>query len=220
MIQKIHPKYCKDNLVQLMIPITENCTIISKNTILFNSFNGFIHENNYINHPKRFLFPYADVPIHEDENGLFANQLLEVNQSYLSIYFINQEYKFIERIIYQKNKKTYLETNEPLREKKKQYSNYIEIEDKLRKALIEGKFVYFLNGGGDLLNLDIEVGLPLSGIAIYEQGGKLNVTLYNLEILENNQILIEQENILLGSSKKENLDQYDDLLEPLIQKKR
>lgn len=216
LVHRIHSKYYKDDLVQIMFPITENCTILSKEGILFRFYNGLMQENNYINHPKRFLFPYADIPIHEEKMGVFVNQLLKLDQSYLAIYFANGKYEFTERILYQENKKIYLETNKPLREKKKQYSTYNEIKERLEKSLLEGRFVCFLNEDGELSNLDIEIDLPLSGVVIYEQDDKLNVTIYNLKILEANQILIEQENLLLGNPKKEKVDDNDYTIEPSI----
>ena len=110
MLNKIDLKYYKDGLVQVMCPITENCTCVGKGGIQFHSNDGTIFQNDYPSHPKRNLFPFSEQPIHEDSNGCFSNQLFELNQSYLFIYSSSEYPRFVERYLSLQNGEVYLQT--------------------------------------------------------------------------------------------------------------
>lgn len=215
---RIKSKYYKEGFVQLMFPISENSLTLSKDGILFYCYNGIIQENNYTNHPKRFLFPYSNLPIHEDELGVFINQLLKLDQIYLSIYLEQGKYKFITRRVYQENKKIYLESVTPLTKKEEIYSTKSKWKEELNKQLIEGNLICLLNENGKIINSDEE--FSLSGLAISEKDGKLSASIYNLKSLEDNQVLIEKEKLLLEKQKGQDNPYLGYNVEPPITGKR
>ena len=82
-MKAINEKYCKDNLVQLM-PCTDCCQLImDTDEILFLKTGNNILINKYINHPRRYSFPYSDNEKHYEDCYLKYNQLFEYNKEYL-----------------------------------------------------------------------------------------------------------------------------------------
>ena len=82
-LKAIDEKYCKDNLVQLMT-CTDCCQLIMDNDeILFLKTGNNILINKYINHPRRYSFPYSDNEKHYEDCYLKYNQLFEYNKEYL-----------------------------------------------------------------------------------------------------------------------------------------
>lgn len=194
MIQKIDLKYYKDGLVQVMCPITENCTYVGKDGIQFHSNDGIIIQNDYLSHSKRKLFPFSEQPIHEDENGCFSNQLFELDQAYLFIYSDFESPRFIERYFSFQNGEVYVQLEElSMSSKKKEKMDKEVLKENLKQLAEKSKFLFFLDFDGDITSIsgqEAEMDIPLSGIFVYEKDAKIEIFVYQMT-LEENQITVE-----------------------------
>lgn len=88
MIKTVDKEYVKDNLVQLMIGTNDNEIILDGENLLLLKVDNVIYVNKYLNHPKRALFPYQDIPMHKVDDVELYNVLFEVDKDYL-IYEMN-----------------------------------------------------------------------------------------------------------------------------------
>ncbi len=73
MIQKIESKYYQKNQIQVMIPISQNCTFFGPNGVQLHTYHGQIFTNDYLKHPDRGLFPFHERPICKEELGVFKS---------------------------------------------------------------------------------------------------------------------------------------------------
>lgn len=219
MIQKIDLKYYKDGLVQLMCPMTNNCTYVGTNGIKFHSEDGIMIQNDYLSHPKRNLFPFSEQPTHEDEHGSFSNQLFELEQPYLFIYCDFETPEFLERYFSLKNEEVYLQTEElSMGTKTKEKLDKETLLEKLMQLARESKFLFFLDFDGSITSIggqEVEVDIPLSGILVYGKGSNVEAFVYQMAS-EENQITIEMSKVEHSKFKDDTLQAETFTIEPDI----
>lgn len=80
MIKYINKKYCKDDLVQLMLSCDFSNLIVSADEIILLKIGDKILVNKYVEHPNRMQFPFSDKVINDD----CYNELFEYNKVYLN----------------------------------------------------------------------------------------------------------------------------------------
>lgn len=183
-MHKIDSKYFIDGLVQVMIPVTDNCILIGPNGIQFNSKNGKILKNEYLENSKSHVFPFYDTPIHSDEHGTFSNQLFELNKQYLSIYKINDKYKFRSEYFFMKDGIIY-STGGAILDFENINSERVSL-DNFRQNLYEinSDYLYVIDNNGKIQEFsnNINKGLPSSGVVIYGNNNTINLMIYNINI--------------------------------------
>ncbi|MDE5587149.1 MAG: hypothetical protein K2I72_02110 [Bacilli bacterium] len=221
MRNKIDLKYYKDGLVQVMCPITENCTCVGKGGIQFHSNDGTIFQNDYLSHPKRNLFPFSEQPVHEDENGCFTNQLFELNQSYLFIYSDFELPRFVERYLSSQNGEVYLQTEElSIGSKTKEELDKESFQEKLKYIVTESNFAFFLDSDGCLEPInekELEADIPLSGIFVYGKDSKIEASVYQMT-LEEDQMIVEMGKVERYEFQNDSLQAETFTIEPDMKK--
>lgn len=224
MIQKIESKYYQKNQIQIMIPICQNCTFLGPNGIQFHTWNGQILINDYLEHPNRSLFPFHETPIHEDEHGMFSNQLFDLNKSYLGIYNTEEGYQFRYNYFFKENNILYMETETSvfLGKTKERKLTEEDLEKTLKQTLSRYSLFCILDKDGELHAFhkhDTSIDIPLEGIWIYGDNSNLNASFYSAQVLEDDQILFSQQNIIFNREKYSEIENSDYTIEPDIKRK-
>lgn len=210
MTSKVSEIYCKDKLVQLMIPFCSNMTLIGPNGIMFHCFQNEILINEYLSHSKREQFLYSKMPTHVDANGAFANQLFEFNQTYLSIYNYNGKLHFRKDFLYQCENAIFNERETPitLEKKSKSLENIESLESKYEELAQKFNSITIISSNGRLVTPSKELlkyltkylSSSFSGVLVGTKENEIMATMF--EIKKN------KENLFL-ETKKLILDNFD-----------
>lgn len=219
MTNKIDNKYYKENVVQLMLPISMNCIFVGPDGIKFQYDYGDILIDDYIRDSRKNNFPYHDTPIHEDNLGVFANQLFKLNKTYLAIY-PKQEHRFRRDYFFEYDNQIYVNSDGDLKliEQSPMQISLEELKRKFDSLLSDNKFVCFLNDDGKLYICDkskIDFDVPLSGILLFGNGEELQAYLYKM-IIDKEQITVNSSKLDLTPNKQVNLENYSTFVEPSI----
>ncbi len=223
MIQKIDSKYYQKNQIQVMIPISQNCTFFGPNGVQFHTCHGQIFINDYLEHPDRELFPFYETPIHEDKLGVFSNQIFELNKPYLGIYTMEEEYQFRYNYFFKEKNILYMqtETSVSLGEIGERKMTEEELERTLKQTLSSCNFFCILDRNGELHEFykhDTLIDIPLEGVLIYGNICNVNASFYNIQALEKDQILMSQQNIIFDREKYSEIENSNYNIEPDIKK--
>lgn len=136
MIKAIDSKYCIEDLVQLM-PYTDACQLImNADEILLLKIGNKVLINKYIDHPKRYLFPYSDKEKNCTLESINYNVLFEYNKLYLNFRGSVSGYGFHKNYFLKGNNRA-LYFNESLDIDQR---NAIEDETYLTREEVEKKF--------------------------------------------------------------------------------
>lgn len=223
MINKVDNAYFKEGEVQLMLPICDNCTFFGPKGIKFHSHYGKILINDYVQQPKRKLFPYHEIPTHKNDKGDFANQLFQLNQQYLAVYTIDGTHQFRMDTFFQDDQTIYVDSNVELKKSSPELKEISleELKEKIRSVLFNNSFLYIIDDDGKLYEYSknaLEFELPLSGVTIIGDGSKLKA--YNYEILvTREQISIKRQELKLKNKKQLDLENCTSIPEPIMHKR-
>lgn len=223
MINIVGSTYYKEGEIQLMIPICDNCTLIGPDGVKFHSNYGKILINDYIQHPKRKLFPYHDIPTHKNDKGEFANQLFQLNQQYLAIYSSNGVHQFRTDTFFQVDQTVYDDMNVELElnhfELKEMSSE--ELKEKFQGVLSSNVFLCILDDDGELHEYRknaFEFEIPLSGIGIFGDGTSLKAFIYQMQ-LNGEKISIKSQKLEFQHREQINLEGCTSIPEPIMHKR-
>lgn len=222
MINIVDNAYYKEGEIQLMLPIFNNCTFIGPNGIKFHSTYGEILINDYIQHPKRKLFPFQDIPMHKNDKGILVNQLFQLNKQYLAIYSIGGHHQFRTDTFFQDDGTIYVDTDVEIEMKSPESKEMSEeeLKEKFQSVLSQNTFFCIVDDDGELREyrksaLDFEV--PLSGVAVFGDGMKLKAYTYKLKV-NKEQISIKSQELNLHNIGQPNLENCSSVPEPIIHK--
>lgn len=222
MVNMVDNTYYQEGEIQLMIPVSDNCTFFGPNGIKFHSTYGEILIDDYIQHPKRKLFPFHDIPIHKDDKGIFVNQLFQLNKQYLAIYSIDGKYQFRIDNFFQIDGAIYVNTDVEIEMKSLKLNEMSKekLKEKFQIVLSQNNFLCIIDDNGELheyrkSTLDFEI--PLSGIVIFGDGMKLNAYTYKLEV-NNELISIKSQELNFPNIRQTNLENCSSVSEPIIHK--
>lgn len=180
--------------------------------------------NNYLQNPLRYVFPYAECPMHEDQYGIFVNQLYKLNKEYLSIYSINNEQQFRKDYFFKKGNTIYDEEETPVPLMPSEYKeiSLTELQSEIQKAILKFTFIYIVDNTGILHELkkeNTEFFIPYAGTFICQENTKLQATKYCLQMLDEQKIAIVLQKLILNNTKKVAIEQTSTPLEPNIRKR-
>lgn len=220
MINIIDNTYYKEGEVQLMLPIGENCTFFGPDGVKFYSNYGKILIDDYIQNPKRKMFPDHEIPIHKDDLGTFANQLFKLNKQYLAIYSNGNSPLFRKDNLYQVDKTIYdnVDVEPKLISQEAKKLSLEELKEKVQSILLNNKFLCFINDEGELYKCQKEVvdfELPLSGVTVFGNGDELKAYVYKMQV-DKQQISIESKGLDLQCNMQQELENVISTPEPTI----
>lgn len=207
-MHKIDSKYFIDDLVQVMIPVSNNCAFFGPNGIQFYSVNGNILKNEYTENSKSNLFPFHDLPIHEDKYGIFSNQLFELEKQYLSIHTINSEYKFRSDYYFKKDGIIYSNSGEII-DFKTTKNEKISLDEFIQNLCNKNcDYFYIIDKHGKLheFNQDIEDDLPYSGVIVSGNSETIEATIYKTHIHFGGKAFVERKNLKINNKEYLNIE--------------
>lgn len=223
MINIIDDKYYQKGKVQLMLPVSSNCIFFGPEGEKFQSNYGEILMDDYINDPKRKLFPFYDLPMHENDNGVFVNQLFELNKQYLEVWFDGKNYQFRSDSFFQEDETiyNYFDTELEMESQKTQEMSLETLQEKFQNLLQTNTFLSIIDDDGELHKYEnnlVECDIPLSGVSVFGNGDTLNVFIYELKI-SNEQVSIKTQKLKFKDGRNESLENCLPNPEPVINKR-
>lgn len=223
MINIVDNAYFKEGEVQLMLPICDNCAFFGPEGIKFQSHYGEILINDYMQHPKRKLFPYHEIPTHKNDKGEFANQLFQLNQQYLAVYTIDGNHQFRTDTFFQDNQTVYVDTNSELEKSSPELkeTSIEELKEKIKNGLINNAFLYIIDDAGNLYEYPknaLEFELPLSGVSIFSNGIQLKIYNYKMQV-NGEQISIRFQELKFKNREQLDIENCNSIPEPIMHKR-
>lgn len=223
MISIIDNKYYQSERVQLMLPISCNCIFFGPEGEKFQCSYGEVLIDDYINDPKRKLFPFCDSPMHEDDKGVFVNQLFELNRQYLEVWFDGKDYQFRSDSFFQEDETiyNYFDTELEMETQKIQEMSLETLQEKFLTLLQTSTFLSIIDDNGEFHKYQknlVECDIPLSGVGVFGNGDTLNAFIYELKI-SNEQVSIKTQKLKFKERSQESLENCSHTPEPVINKR-
>lgn len=218
MVNIVDNTYYKEGEIQLMLPIWNNCTFIGPNGIKFHSIYGETLINDYLQHPKRKLFPFHETPMHKNDKGEFVNQLFQLNQQYLAIYSTDGRHQFRTDTFFQVDGTIYDNIDLELEMKSPELKEMSlkELKEKFQSVLSKNTFFCIIDDDGELHEyrkntFDFEI--PLAGVGVFGDGVELKAYIYKMQVYEE-QISIKSQELNLQHIGQPNLENCSSIPEP------
>ncbi len=217
----IDNQYFIEGEIQLMLPITDHCTFIGANGIKLHIQYGNIFINDYIRHPKRHLFPYSDIPTHEGDYGTLANQLFQLDQTYLEIYTAGGLHQYRTDTFYQINGTVYHDSEikeNDLMETKEIKMTKEEVQERFLNILKSSQFLCIVDEEGTLHEYhknSLDFDIPYSGVFVFGDGKELTASEYRMRE-HGTQVIVKSSSIPLSSSIARDVENAKYVEEPTI----